>query len=1235
MNAPSSERASCTPPNVVTPQSSNDNGIESRLKGFSLALKKHSDWSSKLAFVKESPLYQQLETWSGSEKDGQLRISPPREGGVVDKYDKRNIVLCVAALSGLNQYASGTTKLIGRAFGVTSRQVNNIYEKEIEQLPILDQETENAGDDYSFMACVASVTNAVDTLCAGGYDSWCQPPNYSASIQATLSSQVSNSSFQVPHYDSTNIQTARLSQVTRNLAENVPTASTTSANPRAQAVLIENEPVSTTQNADSFIVNSIFEFRKKHSSRGTRPTAHEDAVQAIDAAILYNADTPEKQKLVQKRFGFPNAQMKKKVELAAVSKRIGFKRRQRNTRKDCTRPEAKIAINRFCHDDAYTRLDSNSNRRHMVKDDPNGATTHSQRVWICGSTIFKRYEAFIKSRHFTWFMSKHPMGSISEFVFRKCCCKCCRAPTENSCVDEAYTAVEWMQGDWSRYFNMPAIKAFEDTCKCPWHTKIRYRKLLREALNIQNVNKENGEELPPVVPEPALALLPTDFLDKTCCLKRPEPHLKYDKGIPEVIPHACVFEKCPHCGHRSKLEFFNCPALKNNEDIKVDSRQWRKAPRRSKEGKKQRYQNEETVVNNCTLKGVMQKFEEIIGSAREHHWNAKWGDLTRDIDTHNIGEFSFVRMADYSASPDLKANTTLNSSEANHCVYEIHLVIYDSRVVEGILDKGGIYTHSRRICDCEAFHVIGETESSGKKNDAAFHIPVADYIMKIMVKRLIDIAKRKLRELEGELEERDQTEADTERFAYLRKKAEADPDSINSFSIIEGCRDWTDNCKAQYKCRKNFLSIAKYAERYPGVSMRQRFPEKEQFKTEVDGEGKVGKQNVKCNEKAEIRSANGYGMYCTLAGPHGILELKTDHKQREREKSPKLLDRGMTTITRRSLIYVTEKADVFNEIKDLHEHVILIDRDSTEDMKVLSKKRSDILHEVVPGGRVGDHFYKLTSYLLPCSCINCRKDDDDQCHFLEYRKPVEHVVANSEFDPPDDKRPLTEDEEQMKMLYPSDNITHPFMNDLIDRYQLGPKNIKKAEKMKRIVEFIFGRGADDDSSCSDESEPEEDDSDDEGSEPKDYNSGDEERDSEKDGSDNEERESDDERETDRSSSKSRANDSSGDEESETKEDDSDDKGDEERDSEKDDADDDGEEGESEDERETDQRSSNSRGKGEESEPNEDDESDEEELRNMLRNMSVVALKALCRKRGYSGYAALRKPNLIQFIIDRH
>jgi hypothetical protein len=115
-----------------------------------------------------------------------------------------------------------------------------------------------------------------------------------------LFSQVPSCLFQAPHFG-LNVQTTNLTQaVASSFFQNAPTTSSASANPQPQAVFIENKPDHMSQNGDLFVVDSVIDFIKGHSRGGTWPRAHEHAVQTIDVAILFNADAPEKQKLVLK-----------------------------------------------------------------------------------------------------------------------------------------------------------------------------------------------------------------------------------------------------------------------------------------------------------------------------------------------------------------------------------------------------------------------------------------------------------------------------------------------------------------------------------------------------------------------------------------------------------------------------------------------------------------------------------------------------------------------------------------------------------------------------------------------------------------------------------------------------------------------------------------------------------------------------------------------------------------------
>jgi hypothetical protein len=86
----------------------------------------------------------------------------------------------------------------------------------------------------------------------------------------------------------------------------------------------------------------------------------------------------------------------------------------------------------------------------------------------------------------------------------------------------------------------------------------------------------------------------------------------------------------------------------------------------------------------------------------------------RKIDTLTLDEFGVRLHCDFSAGPDLKSSKLLNSSENNHCVYELYLVMFDPRIVQ-VLDPSINTLVSRMICDCEVFHCVLRPRHLAKK----------------------------------------------------------------------------------------------------------------------------------------------------------------------------------------------------------------------------------------------------------------------------------------------------------------------------------------------------------------------------------------------------------------------------------------------------------------------------------------------------------------------------------------
>jgi hypothetical protein len=1048
--------------NVVTPMAVDDSenqanfGLSSPLpvsesssKSFVQAMKAHMAWTphKKDGRADESPLHVMLK--EGIKKTGIGFLKDPSDRALTES-DKNKILLCKIAFSGLTTYKLGMSDLIGSAFNVGEARVSQIAKVGLEPLLGPSLQTPHSSTQTDNVEAPVFQTNSST-----------QTDNVEAPVLNPANASLFNAVL-LNRLPATQVPTITSDQ---DLAQHPSRAHQIPPN---QPAVIEVDDDS--RLAERIIAEGVSVFHQTFSKPGTRPKEIEAAVQAVDAAAFSHVKTDEERRAVCRFLGLrPNRIHKILLSARGVIDNAFFSVRKRKTRKDCSLRETKVAIYRFCHDDAYTRIDSNAGRRVPVKFVPGLAEgskqKHTQRVWTCGSTQALRHKEFLLSPHYGWFKTKCPDSSIGLTRFRENCCNCCRPPSESSCVDELYTSIEWHCADFYKHFVKNAdIQAYEVVCECPFHSSIWFARLgqgLAEDL-------PDDEVRPAPHPEPALAFRPTKFLEMTCCPKNPEPDLKHTKQnleeeIPMLIPYSCVFPTgddpvCLNCGPlESKFSFFDCPMLRTS-DIRVDSTQWREVARRSS-GTKQRTQKEETLLIDEPLKDVLADFKSTVESAREHYFRAQWCDTMRKIDTLTLDEFGARMHYDFSAGPDLKSSKLLNSSENNHCVYELYLVMYNPRIVQ-ILDPSITTPVSRMICDCEAFHCVGEAQSRGKKNDAAFHEPVAKKVLDIIAIRIRDITKEKLAALEEELEGREPLEADTKRLADLRRRASYDPADPSAQFPFDSVIEWSDNCCAQYKNRKNFLVTAKHSDTYPGGNRPHRYAEKEQFKTEVDSEGKVGKQNVKLNAHNGIFSPNGHGMIVTISGPHGIGKLHIDHKKLEEEGSPKLLDRGMTTITGRSFIYATEDADLYEQIKDNREyHVILLDRNALKDMRVLDQSRSSTLHEVIPGGSHGDNTYKLLSNLLPCSCVNCRGNHAEHCKFKEQKQTLEHIVRSLE-DEPDETRMVSDEELILKSIYPDEKITVNFLNILLEKMHLPKTGIREA-KILRVVERMVGHDEED------------------------------------------------------------------------------------------------------------------------------------------------------------------------------
>jgi hypothetical protein len=103
---------------------------------------------------------------------------------------------------------------------------------------------------------------------------------------------------------------------------------------------------------------------------------------------------------------------------------------------------------------------------------------------------------------------------------------------------------------------------------------------------------------------------------------------------------------------------------------------------------------------------------------RKHSNETQWIALIRQINI-NVLSIGFPLMfMDFPATCDLHAYMTDNSSQDEHAVLCIMVVLHSPRTIT--VNVNGVDCRVK-LNECDEFHYFGDTISKGKKNDHIFH----------------------------------------------------------------------------------------------------------------------------------------------------------------------------------------------------------------------------------------------------------------------------------------------------------------------------------------------------------------------------------------------------------------------------------------------------------------------------------------------------------------------------------
>ena len=418
---------------------------------------------------------------------------------------------------------------------------------------------------------------------------------------------------------------------------------------------------------------------------------------------------------------------------------------------------------------------------------------------------------------------------------------------------------------------------------------------------------------------------------------------------PKMIPWHCTHNSCQNCGVRNKYkQFIHCSALLNSS-LRVAAKEWVYAPQSGTDAKGKQNTQIELADVELSVGDLVQKLEHQLEICRTHEAEAEWINRCRLTDIKTVEPGTAVVLTDFSATVDLRAAQTDNSSVDNHAVLDIFMVLHSARTVPIIVSDTG-ETEDVWTCTVECFYFFGPSMSKGKKNNHVFHNACLDQVQR-----------------------------------YL--------------APIQVAVIWSDNCASQYKCKHNFHSLATYGERHDCNPPKHRFAMKFHFKGPHDAAGKVAKDKIR---ELELTRTSEHGTRCATALDRFyqlrkvLPKMKVNWDSLAQAQSREFLKKGKYGIDNRHVGYATDNFGEYTMLRDAgYDLVAFTDRTKLPNLDSVSGSNS--FHEVI-GSK--DSMYskekEIMAATMPCSCVCCRGKVVGPCQYHHIRQTSRSKIREKE-----------------------------------------------------------------------------------------------------------------------------------------------------------------------------------------------------------------------------------------------
>lgn len=446
------------------------------------------------------------------------------------------------------------------------------------------------------------------------------------------------------------------------------------------------------------ICESLKEFFVAIHSRGTRPAAEQQAMDAtLTAAMFENENDEEKALAIQKRLGVTRSSIQKALTKVAemASNNLKYEISRRAERIDC-KDVVKPYIDGWIHDDGANRVSKIDTGDFTLiqigKDDEGNKIFHNRRRWIeCAKLddVYAKWQSSKAAKQFQLDYPKHE--KVGKTKFMQHICKCARFGKHDQCSDQIMSQVTEASMALERVFNIAENEELGELCD--------------DVVNgfLSSIRKR-GE----------------DILDGTLCERKTYPELT-KRMLPEDEPAKLHSFECVHgcseCGVDKKYG-----AIMDVIEEHADLTQmyyvfvWEKVPIDNTDNTQNAL-----VRKDMTLPDLYKLFLKSLKVGRNHYVRYKYIEWILDMVQYNglRDERRVFIEADFAATPDLYQHRTGTGQVLTHAVIEPFICHQCTREEDG-----------KDTCTTDSRVYIGGCEGRGKRNDWRYHGASSDHTIK-------------------------------------------------------------------------------------------------------------------------------------------------------------------------------------------------------------------------------------------------------------------------------------------------------------------------------------------------------------------------------------------------------------------------------------------------------------------------------------------------------------------------